>query len=65
MDFDTNLVRGIITALSLACFVAIAIWAWLPRNRSRFDADARIPLDEPGSKATPVERERNTDRSQD
>jgi cytochrome c oxidase cbb3-type subunit IV len=47
MDFDTNLVRGLITALSLACFIGIAIWAWMPRNRSRFERDARIPLDEP------------------
>jgi cbb3-type cytochrome oxidase subunit 3 len=69
MELDTNLVRGLITAISLACFVAIAIWAWMPRNRQRFDQDARIPLDEPGAKATPPEsgrtETRHTDRRQD
>ena len=43
---DINLVRGLITALSLACFVGIVIWAWLPRNKTRFDQDARLPLDD-------------------
>lgn len=43
---DANLLRGLLTALSLACFIGIAIWAYAPRNRDRFDRDARIPLDD-------------------
>jgi cytochrome c oxidase cbb3-type subunit 4 len=43
---DINLVRSLITAISLVCFVAIAVWAWLPRNKARFDRDARLPLDD-------------------
>jgi cytochrome c oxidase cbb3-type subunit IV len=43
---DMNLLRGIITALSLLCFIGIVLWAYWPRNRSRFEQDARIPLDD-------------------
>ncbi|HYF58309.1 MAG TPA: cbb3-type cytochrome c oxidase subunit 3 [Burkholderiaceae bacterium] len=43
---DVDLLRGLITALSLACFVGIAAWAYSPRNRSRFERDARLPLDD-------------------
>ena len=41
-----DLLRGVITALSLACFVGIVIWADSPRNRARFEQDARLPFDE-------------------
>jgi cytochrome c oxidase cbb3-type subunit 4 len=41
-----DLVRGVITALSLACFVGIVIWAYSPRNRTRFEQDARLPFEE-------------------
>jgi cytochrome c oxidase cbb3-type subunit 4 len=41
---DMNLLRGLITAVSLACFVGIAIWAYAPRNKARFDEDARLPF---------------------
>jgi len=41
---DMNLLRGLITALSLACFVGIAIWAYAPRNKARFEDDARLPF---------------------
>jgi cytochrome c oxidase cbb3-type subunit 4 len=43
---NIDLVRGVITALSLACFVGIVIWAYSPRNRARFEQDARLPFDE-------------------
>jgi cytochrome c oxidase cbb3-type subunit 4 len=43
---NVDLVRGVITALSLACFVGIVIWAYSPRNRARFEQDARLPFDE-------------------
>jgi cytochrome c oxidase cbb3-type subunit IV len=43
---DLNLLRGIITALSLLCFIGIVMWAYRPRNRARFEQDARIPLDD-------------------
>jgi cytochrome c oxidase cbb3-type subunit 4 len=43
---SVDLVRGLITALSLACFVGIVIWAYSPGNRARFEQDARLPFDE-------------------
>lgn len=41
---DVNLLRGLITAISLACFVGIVIWAYSPRNKSRFEDDAQLPF---------------------
>ena len=43
---DIDLVRGVVTAVSLACFVGIVVWAYAPRNRARFDEAARLPLDD-------------------
>jgi cytochrome c oxidase cbb3-type subunit 4 len=43
---DVNLLRGVITAISLACFVGIVVWAYSPRNKSRFEQDGHIPLDD-------------------
>jgi cytochrome c oxidase cbb3-type subunit 4 len=43
---DINLLRGLITALSLACFVGIVLWAYAPRNRARLDEAGRLPLDD-------------------
>lgn len=42
---DINILRAIVTLLSLAAFVGVAWWAYAPRNRARFDDDARIPFD--------------------
>jgi cytochrome c oxidase cbb3-type subunit 4 len=41
---DINLLRGVITAISLACFVGIAVWAYSPRNKARFEEDAQLPF---------------------
>jgi cytochrome c oxidase cbb3-type subunit 4 len=30
----------------MAVFLAIALWAYWPRNKKRFQAHARIPLDD-------------------
>jgi cbb3-type cytochrome oxidase subunit 3 len=43
---DINLLRTAMTALSFALFLAIVAWAAWPANRGRFEADARIPLDD-------------------
>ncbi len=32
--------------LFMAAFVAIAIWVFRPSNKSRFDSDAQMPLDD-------------------
>lgn len=38
------MIGGIVTAILLVVFLAIAAWAWSARNRERFDAAARLPL---------------------
>jgi cytochrome c oxidase cbb3-type subunit 4 len=43
---DINVLRGLITAVSLACFVGIVFWAYSPRNKARFDEAAQVPLDD-------------------
>ena len=30
----------------MGVFLAIAVWAYWPRNKQRFEANARIPLDD-------------------
>ena len=34
------------TVTFVATFVGIAVWAWRPANRQRFEEAARLPLDE-------------------
>ena len=38
--------RGIITAVLLALFIALIIWAWSKRRTADFEAAARAPLEE-------------------
>lgn len=37
---------GVITVLLLIAFLAIWVWAWLPRHKQVFDRMARLPLDD-------------------
>ncbi len=39
-------ILGVMTVLFLTTFVAWTVWAWLPNNRARLEAAARLPLDE-------------------
>ena len=39
-------IMGVTTLFFLATFLGWAIWAWLPQNRSRLEAAARLPLDD-------------------
>jgi len=43
---DMSLVREAVTVLSFASFVAVIWYAASPRNKDRFDAAARLPLDD-------------------
>lgn len=42
---DVNLLRGIVTVLSMAAFVGIWVWAWRRSNRQRFEEAARLPFE--------------------
>jgi cytochrome c oxidase cbb3-type subunit IV len=39
-------IRGIITLILLLAFLALTIWIASGRNKHRFDAAARLPLEE-------------------
>ncbi len=41
---DLNLLRSIVTVVSLVAFLGIVAWAWSRRNRARFDEAANLPF---------------------
>ena len=53
MSMDINLLRSLITALSLAVFIGIVVWAYSARRKQRFDEAANLPFadDERGDRA--------------
>lgn len=44
-DFWGNLI-GVFTVLSLIAFIGIWIWVWNRRHKAKFDALARLPMEE-------------------
>jgi len=46
MNFDVNFVRGALTLTLLLAFVLLIYWTAHPRNKHRFDAAARTPLED-------------------
>ena len=41
-----ELLASLWSVWAVAIFAGIAFWAWRPRNRQRFEQDARIPLND-------------------
>ncbi len=41
-----GLLMGTMTVIFLVFFVGWAVWAWLPANKDRMEAAARMPLDD-------------------
>jgi cbb3-type cytochrome oxidase subunit 3 len=41
-----NTLRGLITLVLLASFLGLVLWSMRGGNKARFDAAARIPLDD-------------------
>ncbi|MEP7242064.1 MAG: CcoQ/FixQ family Cbb3-type cytochrome c oxidase assembly chaperone [Gammaproteobacteria bacterium] len=39
---------GVVTAILIVLFVGMWVWAFSDRRRARFDAAARLPLEEDG-----------------
>jgi cbb3-type cytochrome oxidase subunit 3 len=37
---DINLIRALLTVAALGAFLAIVLWAYLPRRKSKLDAEA-------------------------
>jgi len=50
---DMGVVRGLITALTMAVYAGIFWWAYRRGNRARFEADALLPFadEEPGAES--------------
>lgn len=44
---------GVVTAILILLFVGVCIWAYSSRRRARFDAAARMPLEEDHSEKKP------------
>ncbi len=47
------MISGIVTAILLLAFLAIAVWSWSSRNRERFAEAACLPLKEDGRQDAP------------
>jgi cbb3-type cytochrome oxidase subunit 3 len=43
---DINLIRALVTVLAMVSFLAIVLWAYLPRRKGKLDAEARRILEE-------------------
>lgn len=48
MNLETvnEILTSIWTVWAVLIFAVIVFWAWRPKNRKRFEKDARIPLDD-------------------
>ncbi len=44
LGIDWATTGGVMTVLALLLFVGVAIWAWSPARKKRFDEAAQIPL---------------------
>lgn len=42
---DQDLLRGLATIFCMVGFAAVVYWAYTPRNKERFEEDARMAFD--------------------
>ena len=43
---DINLIRALVTVAAMGAFLAIVVWAYIPRRKARLDAEARRIVEE-------------------
>lgn len=43
---DMGTFRGVLTAILMAAFIGLVIWAWSRRRTADFEAAAALPLDD-------------------
>jgi cbb3-type cytochrome oxidase subunit 3 len=43
---EINLVRALVTVAALGAFLAIVVWAYVPRRKGKLDAEARRILED-------------------
>lgn len=41
---DINFIRSLVTVVSFLAFIGIALWAWSPKQKSRFEEAANLPF---------------------
>ena len=46
LEAVNEILTSIWTVWAVLIFAVITYWAWRPKNRKRFEKDARIPLDD-------------------
>jgi cytochrome c oxidase cbb3-type subunit IV len=46
MSLDVNIIRNLVTLVTLAAFLGIVWWAYLPRRKSVLDEQARSILED-------------------
>jgi cytochrome c oxidase cbb3-type subunit 4 len=46
MEMSSGLLSGLFTVVLLLAFIGIVFWAWSARRREKFEAAARLPLEE-------------------
>lgn len=45
-----TLLSSIVTVISMVVFIGIILWAFSPKNKERFEKDARLPIDNENGK---------------
>ncbi len=46
MIMSAGLINGIVTALLLALFIGLVLWAWSGKRKADFERAARLPLED-------------------
>lgn len=44
MEMDINVLRSVITLVSLAMFIGLMVWTWNRRQKRGFDEAAQLPF---------------------
>ena len=57
MTVSAGTLRGVMTGVLMVAFIAVWVWAWSRRHRERFEAAARMPLEDDTPEAGAVRRE--------
>ena len=63
MDFDINLVRGLVLVCLIVGFLGIWAWAWSRHRKADFEKMSRLPLEEDNGQV-PL-NESNTERTKE
>lgn len=58
-DMDINDFRAWYTVILLACFVAVVIWAYAKRSKSRFDQAANLPFEDDANETATLDEINN------